>query len=211
MQVASFTFNEFQENTYILFDDTKQCAIIDPGCYKASEQKQLTEFIESNHLTPILLINTHCHIDHVLGNSFVANKYNLALHLHQQELQTYEDTGRWAQFFGVVTDDIPNKQVYITEGDTLQFGNTKLDVLFTPGHSVASLSFFHEASKQLISGDVLFYESIGRTDLPNGDFNTLTNSIRTKLFTLPDDTKVYSGHGPVTSIGHEKTHNPFLQ
>lgn len=210
MQVASFTFNDFSENTYVLYDETKECAIIDPGCFKAHEQKQLTGFIEEHQLTPVLLVNTHCHIDHILGNSYISNKYNLPLHLHKDELKTYTDTGRWAQFFGMVTDDIPEKQVYINEGDTLSFGNTALQILFTPGHSVASLSFYHSESAQLISGDVLFYESIGRTDLPGGNFETLISSIRTKLFVLPDHTRVYSGHGPATSIGHEKTHNPFL-
>lgn len=210
MQVASFTFNEFSENTYVLYDETKQCAIVDPGCYKAGEQKQLIDFIDQNGLTPVLLVNTHCHIDHVLGNSYVAGKYNLPLHLHKEELKTYNETGRWAQFFGMVTDDIPKQQVYINEGDLLQFGQTRLEILLTPGHSIASLSFYEPQSAQLISGDVLFYESIGRTDLPGGNFETLISSIRNKLFTLPDHTKVYSGHGPATSIGHEKQHNPFL-
>ena len=203
MQVASFTFNEFSENTYILFDETKQCAIIDPGCHKASEQKQLSDFIEQHNLTPTLLVNTHCHIDHVLGNPYVANKYKLALHLHKDEIETYKDTGRWAKMFGLVIEEMPSPQVFIQEGETISFGNITLQILFTPGHSVASLSFYEPISKQLISGDVLFYQSIGRTDLPGGNFDTLINSIKTKLFVLPDDTKVYSGHGPATTIGFE--------
>lgn len=210
MQVATFTFNEFSENTYVLFDYTKQCAIIDPGCHKASEQAELVNFITQHNLTPTLLVNTHCHIDHVLGNAFVAKKYNLPLHLHKNELETYRDTDRWAKMFGMVVEEIPEPQVYIDETNTLQFGNTTLQILYTPGHSVASLSFYETQTKQLISGDVLFYQSIGRTDLPGGNFDTLINSIRTKLFVLPDETVVYSGHGPKTTIGFEKMNNPFL-
>lgn len=210
MQVATFTFNEFSENTYVLFDNTKQCAIIDSGCHKASEQAELVNFIVQQNLTPTLLVNTHCHIDHVLGNAFVAKKYNLPLHLHKNELETYRDTERWAKMFGMVVEEIPEHQVYINEANTLQFGNTTLQILYTPGHSVASLSFYEPQTKQLISGDVLFYQSIGRTDLPGGNFDTLINSIRTKLFVLPDETIVYSGHGPKTTIGFEKMNNPFL-
>ncbi len=210
MQIATFTFNEFSENTYVLFDDTKQCAIIDPGCHSASEQAELVNFITQHNLKPTLLLNTHCHIDHVLGNAFVAKKYNLPLHLHQKELETYKDTDRWAKMFGMVVEEIPEPQVYINEGQTLNFGNTNLQILLTPGHSIASLSFYEPQTKQLISGDVLFYQSIGRTDLPGGNFETLITSIKTKLFVLPDETDVFSGHGPKTSIGFEKTNNPFL-
>lgn len=210
MQVAQFTFNEFSENTYVLFDETKQCVIVDPGCYKASEQEELTRFIKDNGLTPTMLINTHCHIDHILGNAFVANKYNIPLYMHKQELETYEGTSRWAQLFGMVIEEIPSNRIYLNEGDEVAFGNTKLQVLFTPGHSVASLSFYEAVSQQLISGDVLFYQSIGRTDLPGGNFDTLIQSIKTKLFTLPNETVVYSGHGPKTTIGTEKSTNPFL-
>lgn len=210
MQVAQFTFNEFSENTYVLFDETKQCVIVDPGCYKASEQEELTRFIKDNGLTPNMLINTHCHIDHILGNAFVANKYNIPLYMHKQELETYEGTSRWAQLFGMVIEEIPSNRIYLNEGDEVAFGNTKLQVLFTPGHSVASLSFYEAVSQQLISGDVLFYQSIGRTDLPGGNFDTLIQSIKTKLFTLPNETVVYSGHGPKTTIGTEKSTNPFL-
>ena len=210
MQVAQFTFNDFSENTYVLFDETKQCAIVDPGCYKASEQEELTCFIKDNGLTPTILINTHCHIDHILGNAFVANKYNIPLYMHKQELETYEGTSRWAQLFGMVIEEIPSNRTYVNEGDEVAFGNTKLQVLFTPGHSVASLSFYEANTQQLISGDVLFYQSIGRTDLPGGNFDTLIQSIKTKLFTLPNETVVYSGHGPKTTIGTEKSTNPFL-
>lgn len=210
MQVAQFTFNEFSENTYVLFDETLECAIIDPGCYKPHEQQKLIQFITQQNLIPKLLINTHCHIDHVLGNSFVASTYGLPLLLHKEELSTYADTKRWADMFGLVMENKPANIVFIDETDTINFGNTTIQILLTPGHSVASLSFYHAASAQLISGDVLFYQSIGRTDLPGGNFDTLINSIKTKLFTLPDNTTVYSGHGQKTSIGYERYNNPFL-
>lgn len=211
MQVAQFTFNHFSENTFVLFDNSKQCAIVDPGCSNHAEQQELTAFIDQQGLTPVLLLNTHCHIDHVLGNAFVAKTYNLPLHLHQLELQTYADTGRWADMFGLMMEEMPKNQIFIDEPQQLTFGNTTLQVLFTPGHSIASVSFYESATKQLIAGDVLFYQSIGRTDLPGGDFDVLANSIRTKIYTLPDETTVYCGHGPKTAIGFEKQHNPFVQ
>jgi len=210
IQICQFVFNEFQENTYVLYDETKECVIFDPGCHHPSDYKMLTDFISANELKPVKLVNTHCHIDHVLGNPFVSKKYGVALHLHKDELQTYRDTGRWAEMFGLVMEEIPEEKVFIDEGDQLKFGNSTLDIFFTPGHSVASLTFYNRAEKICISGDVLFQGSIGRTDLPGGNFDTLINSIKTKLFTLDDDTKVFSGHGNSTTIGEERMHNPFL-
>lgn len=210
MQVVQFTFNDFSENTYILIDKTGDCVIVDPGCYKAAEQKELKDYIEQHQLNPIALLNTHCHIDHVLGNAFVANTYKIPLYMHEMELETYKGTDRWAQLFGMVLEEIPEHRIYITEGQTVSFGSTSLEVLFTPGHSIASISFYEPQSKQLISGDVLFYQSIGRTDLPGGNFDTLIQSIQLKLLTLPNETIVYSGHGPKTTIGLEKSSNPFL-
>jgi hydroxyacylglutathione hydrolase len=210
IQVQHFVFNEFQENTYVLYDETKECIIIDPGCHHYAEQKQLTDFIALHQLKPAKLVNTHCHIDHVLGNAFIASTYDLTLYLHKDELVTYEGTGRWAQLFGLVIEAIPEKKVFITEGDRITFGNSSLDVLFTPGHSIASLTFYNQPEKIAMVGDVLFLESIGRTDLPGGNYETLINSIREKLFTMDDDVKVYSGHGYPTTIGYEKKNNPFL-
>ncbi len=210
MKVARFIFNDFSENTYVLYDETKECVIIDPGCYTNSEQNELRKFIQENGLNPVKLINTHCHIDHVLGNSFVANTFSVALYLHKEELLTYNNNFSLANMFGYSLDAIPDNLIYINEGDVLTFGNTTLKVLLTPGHSIASLSFYNDDEKILISGDVLFYLSIGRTDLPGGNFETLIQSIRTKLFTLPDETVVYSGHGNETTIGFEKQNNPFL-
>ncbi len=211
LKIKSFVFNDFQENTYIIWDQTLSCAIIDPGCYKTDEQLQLTGFIKEYQLKPALLLNTHCHIDHILGNGFIVDQYKLPLHMHEGEMETYQDTDRWAAMFGMPSFQIPEKRIFIDEGDDLILGDTKLKILFTPGHSVASLSFFHEATHLLISGDVLFKESIGRTDLPGGDYDLLADSIRTKLYTLPDKTTVFSGHGPSTTIGHEKKYNQFVR
>ena len=210
IQVASFVFNDFQENTYMLWDHTKECVIIDPGCFTSSENKLLEDYIFQNQLVPVKLVNTHCHIDHVLGNNFVSEKYQIPLYLHEKELITYKEVGRWAAMFNINPGDIPQNRIYLNEGDELTFGESVLQTALTPGHSIASLSFFNLEQKIAIVGDVLFYESIGRTDLPGGNFETLISSIKTKLFNWNDDTKIYSGHGPQTTIGHEKMFNPFL-
>lgn len=211
LQVKSFVFNEFQENTYVIWDQTKACAIIDPGCYKSQERLELSEFITKNELTPELLLNTHCHIDHVLGNDYVMAKYNLPLHLHKDELKTYSDTKKWTAMFGISPLVLPENLVFINAGTVISFGATSLEVLFTPGHSIASLSFFHAGSLQLFAGDVLFKQSIGRTDLPDGNLSTLLNSIKEQLLVLPDETIVYAGHNEPTSIGEERRNNPFLR
>lgn len=209
-QVAKFTFSPFSENTYILYDDTKDCVIIDPGCYDARERKQLTDFIESASLKPVKLINTHCHLDHVFGNHFVHEKYGLLPECHEGELVVLEYAKISANQYGVAMETSPKPQHLIQEGDIISFGNSQLKAILVPGHSPASLCFYNEAANFVIAGDALFHESIGRTDLPGGNHSLLLQSIKEKLFTLPDDTRVYSGHGSETSIGHEKVHNPFV-
>lgn len=210
IKVASFTFNDFAENTYVLHDETNACAIFDPGCYRPNEQQELTAYITNHALKPVALVNTHCHIDHILGNYFVSKTYNLPVYLHKDEEITMQEAASWASVFNVDVSLQPEERIYLTAQDTLKFGNTEMQILFTPGHSRASLSFVHTESKIIIAGDVLFNGSIGRTDLPGGDFDTLIRSIRSQLFTLPDDFTVYSGHGPSTTIGREKRSNPFL-
>lgn len=208
--IQSFTFGEFQENTYVLFDETRECVIIDPGCYKSSEQQALVAFIKENGLTPVKVLNTHCHIDHVLGNTFAVEKYAVPLYLHEGELFTYKDTRRWTTMLGLAPLEIPENTVFVTEEDVITFGNSELKIAFTPGHSIASIAFYHPGQHFAIAGDVLFRESIGRTDLPGGNYEILIESIRSVLFAWPDDTKIYSGHGVPTTIGHEKKFNPFL-
>ncbi len=210
VHVASFTFNPFQENTYILYDETKEGVIIDPGCYTEEEREELTRFISSEKIKPVKLLNTHCHTDHVLGNAFVARTYQLELEMHKGEIPVLQMAGQFGMMMGIQMEASPQPSVFLEEGDTVTFGNASLSVLFTPGHSPASISFYNEADEFVIAGDVLFLQSIGRTDLPGGDTNTLLESIRTQLFPLGDAVKVYPGHGPATTIGFEKVNNPFL-
>lgn len=210
MNIASFTFTDWAENTYVLYDDSKECCIVDPGCNTAQERQQLVDFIEAKGLTPTRLVNTHCHIDHVLGNKFVSEKYGLPLIAHKGEEIVLAAMVQMAQMYGVSYEQSPDITEFLDEGDLLSFGNTKMEVYFTPGHSPASISFFHRESKQLIAGDVLFKGSIGRTDLPGGSMETLLESIRAKFFVLDDEVIVYSGHGPTTTIGEERRSNPFL-
>lgn len=208
--VHYFIFNAFQENTYILYDETKECVIIDPGCYSNEEEQTLVNFITKNDLTPVKLLNTHCHIDHVLGNSFVASKYNIGLEIHENDLPTLHATPEYGHTFGFNIDKSPEPTTFLRDGDTVKFGNSELEVLFVPGHSAGHLVFVGRDEKFVINGDVLFQGSIGRTDLPGGDYNTLIQSIKAKLLTLDDDFTVYSGHGSSTTIGYERASNPFL-
>ena len=210
MDIAIFTFNPFVENTYVLYDETGECVIFDPGCFDPGEQEQLTDFIESNNLKPVKLINTHCHIDHVLGNKFISEKYNLPLTSHRGEVTVLAMQPQVSTMYGIPYNPSPEITEFLEDGDQLKFGNTVLEVLFTPGHSPASISFYSEKDGVVIAGDVLFQGSIGRTDLPGGDFDTLAKSIREKLYVLPDEVSVFPGHGPKTTIGVEKRTNPFV-
>jgi len=210
LTVHGITFNPFEENTYIIVAENKGCIVIDPGCFDTPEQNELVRKIDELSSKPVKLINTHCHIDHILGNAFVASKYNLGLEIHEGELPVLHAGPVIAGMYGIPYDPSPAPSQFIKEGIDIELGSEKLKVLFTPGHSPASICFYYPQGGWLIGGDVLFYESIGRTDLPGGDYDTLINSIRTQLFTLPDDTIVYPGHGPQTTIGYEKMFNPFL-
>jgi len=210
LKIDFFTFNPFQENTYLLHDETGQCIIIDPGCYTPAEKDELKNFIENQKLKPVRLINTHCHIDHVLGNRFVADTYGLQLELHLMELPLLRAVTEYGPQYGIFPEPFPEPTLLISEGDQINFGNSKLKVLFTPGHSPGSICFYDEAGKTIVSGDVLFQMSIGRTDMPGGNYNQLIKSIQEVLFRLPDDVRVYPGHGPYTTIGFEKKNNPFL-
>ena len=211
LQVHSITFNPFEENTYFIIAPNQECIIIDPGCFDERERKELTDFIQENNLEPVRLINTHCHIDHILGNAFVAQAYNLGLEIHEGELQVLQAGMTIAGIYGIPYTPSPDPASFLEEGNEVILDGVSMKVLFTPGHSPASICLYNESDKWVIGGDVLFYESIGRTDLPGGDFNTLINSIRTQLFTLPEDVVVYPGHGQETRIGFEKMFNPFLQ
>lgn len=211
MKVTCLTFNPFQENTYLLHDDTRECIVVDPGCYEQHEREQLKKYIEDNNLKVVRLLNTHCHIDHVLGNRFVAGTYNVGLEIYPEDEQTLRSVSVYAPAYGfpLYQEELPAS--FLKENDTVKFGNTELQVLFTPGHAPGHVVFYNESEKIVVGGDVLFKNSIGRTDLPGGNFDTLIQSIKTKLFTLPDEVTVYPGHGPETTIGYEKKYNPFLR
>lgn len=210
IHVQAFAFNPYSENTYILSDDTKNCAIIDPGCYTREEKQELEDYIRAKGLKPVLLLNTHCHIDHILGNFFVEEKYGLLPRFHRSELQILKAASVYGPNMGFRIDEGSEPEVYLDEGDKIRFGDTEMDILFTPGHSPGSLVFYHSGQKIAIGGDVLFFQSIGRTDLPGGDHEQLMHSIKEKLFKLENDYLVYPGHGPETTIGYEKRNNPFL-
>lgn len=210
LTVKSFTFGPFAENTYILYDTTKECVIVDPGCYDENERNELVKFIEENKLKPILLLNTHGHIDHVVGNKFVFDKYGLKPLIHKEDLNSLHSLMTVAHLYNLNAEASPEPSGFLEEGNTVKFGETEMDVLFTPGHSPGSICFVHPAQKIIIGGDVLFYGSIGRTDLPGGHHQTLLDSIANKLMVLEDDYIVYSGHGQKTEIGFERKNNPFL-
>lgn len=212
LQIHTFTFNAFQENTYILENtDTKDCIIIDPGCSDVNERKRLSTFIEKEGLKPVRLINTHCHIDHVLGNQYVHDTYGLDLEAHEGEIPVLESCVQVSAMYGISYTPSPAIKSYLAHGDTVELGDIRLEVRFTPGHSPASVCLIDHDSKQVLGGDVLFMGSIGRTDLPGGSYQTLIDSIKSQLLTLEDDYQVYPGHGGPTTIGRERLTNPFLQ
>jgi len=210
INIKKFTFNPYQENTYVLFDESASCVIIDPGMYDGSEQNELVTFIKGAGLEPVLLLNTHCHIDHVLGNKFVFDQWGLKPQFNRGELPILHAIPGYAPQMGINYELSPEPEVFLPESGQVSFGNSTLELIFAPGHSPAHLCFYAEADNFLIGGDVLFYNSIGRTDLPGGNHQQLLNSIRQNLFILPNDCKVFPGHGQSTTIGFEKQHNPFL-
>ena len=223
LNVKSFIFNPVEENTYVLSNEPayrtgrqSQCCIIDPGCYFPKERDELKFYIEKTGLKPTLLLNTHCHLDHVFGNKFIYDTWGLALHIHEKEKPVLDFAPAAGQMWQLPFDNYEEELIYIQEGEKIKLGedetdSDRLEILFTPGHSPGSVCFYYQPGGFVIGGDVLFNGSIGRTDLPGGDFDTLINSIQTRLFTLPDETKVYSGHGPVTTVGFEKMNNPFVK
>ena len=211
LTVKGFSFNPVEENTYVLYNEKKQCCIIDPGCYFPEEKEKLKKFIGENGLQPVLLLNTHCHLDHVFGNKFIHDTWGLLLHIHEREKAMLDLAPASGQMWQLPFDNYKGALVYLKESTEINVGDDKLEIRFAPGHSPGHVCFYDEADGFATSGDVLFNGSIGRTDLPGGDFDILINSIQTQLFTLPDDTKIYPGHGPMTTIGFEKMNNPFVK
>ncbi|MBV5312158.1 MAG: MBL fold metallo-hydrolase [Prolixibacteraceae bacterium] len=210
IQIKKFTFNPVQENTFVLYDETGECAIIDAGCFFENERKELDNFIAANQLKPVKLINTHCHFDHIMGVTHCRTKYHLQFEIHPAETALVEQAAEHGDLFGIPMEPVDAPDSFFQEGDRISFGNSYLQIIGAPGHSPGGVVFYNPDQKILIAGDVLFYGSIGRTDLSGGSFIKLVGNIKTKLLTLPEETVVYCGHGPETTIGFEKKNNPFL-
>lgn len=203
--------NPFMENTYILYDDSKECIIFDPGCSNPEEEKRMRDVIDMKCIRPVRLINTHCHIDHVLGNQWVFKNYQLKPEYHEKEQVVLDSCVEVAKMYGIPYTPSPNADSFLKITDTIKFGNTELEIRFTPGHSLGSLCFIDNETKIVVGGDVLFNGSIGRTDLPGGNHQQLLDSISKELYSLDDDYTVLPGHGPSTTIGQEKKMNPFVR
>lgn len=211
MQIQAFTFNPFSENTYVLYDETGEAVLLDPGCAFPEEEKELVEFIAEKKLTVKKILLTHAHIDHILGCRFISKTFGAGIYMHKEDLFLLQRATDIGQMYGVPIAVPPAPEAFLNQGDVFCFGNSHLEVRFTPGHSPGSISFIHHESCSVFSGDVLFSGSIGRTDLPGGSMDVLLNSICAQLLSLPDAYKIFSGHGPVTDIGMEKRQNPFLR
>lgn len=210
LTVKSFEFNPVQENTYVLSNQKDACLIIDPGCYFGNERMALQEHIDQQGLSPKMLLNTHCHLDHVFGNQFVASTWDLPLYVHEMEKPVLAAAPAMGLQWGMPFENYRGPLYFLVPGQSIQLGDDVLEILFLPGHSPGSVGFYSREGGFLIGGDVLFRGSIGRTDLPGGDHGTLLKSIREQLLPLPDETVVYPGHGEPTTIGWERKHNPFL-
>lgn len=210
LAIKKFIFNPFQLNAYVVYDENGDCLLFDTAVSTDSEMQQLETFISDNNLTPKLLINTHSHIDHIIGNRKVAERYHLKLAAHLAGQGFIDHAADSAAGFGLPFDGVKEIDMPLDEGDKLTLGNHVMQVFYTPGHADGSLCFYSKPEGFVITGDVLFYQSIGRTDLPTGDYDILQKSIWEKLFVLPDETIVYPGHGPDTGIGVEKETNPFV-
>jgi hydroxyacylglutathione hydrolase len=210
LNVKVFTFNPIQENTYLLFNENNNAIIIDPGCYGSAEQEILKQFIQSNNLLVKQLINTHCHLDHVFGNKFVSNQYKVELHIHPLEQLVLQYAPISGEKWGLPFENYEGQIQFLNTGSTVKLDTDILQVLHTPGHSPGSISLYCKEQGFVISGDVLFHQSIGRTDLPGGNHETLIQSIKEQLLVLPNETVVHSGHGRSTTIGFERNNNPYF-
>ena len=209
--IQDFCFSAFQENTYVLYNELKEAIIIDPGCYTRIEEKILSDFIRKENLKPTLLLNTHCHLDHVFGNNYVSETYGLTAHIHPNEQIVLDRLPEAAAKWGAPTEAYKGPIQYIQEGEIIPLGNDAFKVLLTPGHSPGSVCFYHVEQDFMIGGDLIFKDGVGRTDLPGANPQDLIKSIREQIFPLPDSLTIYSGHGPVTTWGREKEHNPYIK
>ena len=209
IKLLQFQLNPIQVNTYIVYDETNECVIIDAGCSNVNENEILRKAIAERNLIPTKLLCTHGHFDHIMGNAFVCETYKIETCAHKNDLSNFEQAANHGVFFGVDVVQPPTPKCFLNDGDEIKFGNSSLKVIFTPGHTLGGICIYSEANELLFSGDTLFAGSIGRTDLPGGNYDVLMNSIE-KLMLLPESTNVFCGHGPKTTIGYEKTTNPFI-
>lgn len=211
MQIKTFVFNPFYENTIVLSSESGNCFIFDPGCYERYEQEELLEYIQMEDLVVKAVVNTHCHIDHVLGNDFLKKHYKVPLMIPKNEREVFDAVPAYAPQWGITGYEHAEVDNYL-EGDTqLTLDEIRMDIIEVPGHSPGHLMFYIKDEKMMIGGDVLFRESIGRTDLPGGNHDALLSNIQEKVYILPEDVTVVPGHGPTTTIGHEKQYNPFVR
>ncbi len=209
--VQKFTFNPFMENTYVLYDSSKECVIIDPGCFTNEEEQILSNFISENKLNPVMLWHTHSHLDHMFGSSYVINTYNIELWIHNEDFQTLMAFNRACDMYGIPVKNNPPKDCkFFGLQNGISFGNSTIEIRFVPGHAPGHVVFISNESNFVVNGDCLFDGSIGRTDLPGGNHQQLLESIRRELFSLDENMVVYCGHGSETTIGKEKHSNPFL-
>jgi len=208
--IKTFEFNDFGENTYVLSAKNNECIIIDPGNYTRTENKILDDYLLDNNLKVVKVLITHCHIDHILGISYIEDTYGVGAVIHHKGIEILRASVGYGSVFGIEVERVVKPTIFITESDVIYLDDNKLNVIYTPGHAAGSVCFICHKEKFVITGDVLFRGSIGRTDLPGGDYNVLMKSIKEKLFTLDDSYKVYPGHGDPTTIGFEKVNNPFI-
>jgi len=210
MNIYKLVFSPIEVNTYILVDESRDCAIIDCGCYDRQESDRLDDLIKNKKIKPVLLLNTHCHLDHIFGNRFVLERYNLKPFSNEYDEMNRKDAVQHAMLFGLSMDNPPEPAGFLTDNQKITFGSTELLALHVPGHTSGSLAFYSKENDCVFTGDALFAGSIGRTDLPGGDYDTLIKSITNKLFVLPPETVVYPGHGNETTIEKEMKSNPFF-
>ena len=211
LKIKKFVFNPFSENTFVLSDEHNSCVVIDPGCYHSHELKELEEYISINKLKIVSILHTHSHLDHMFGTTYVANKYKVPVYIHKDDEITFNSFEKVCEMYGVpIQYNYPVNLKYFDLGKGFYLGNDFLEIRFVPGHAPGHVVFYSAENNFVINGDCLFQSSIGRTDLPGGNHEQLIKSIKNKLFTLPENTKVYCGHGPETLIGEEIKNNPFF-
>lgn len=212
LEVITLTYNPFQENTYVVCDEQKNAVVIDPGMYTSEEKNHFKETVASLGLNIVALLNTHCHIDHVLGNAFVKREYDVDFYMHELDLPTLNSIPNYAHVYGFEAYELsPQANHFVNDGDELSFGGIEFKVIFGPGHAPGHVAFYNEENAILLGGDILFRGSFGRVDLPGGDMETLKKTIHERMFTLPENTIIYPGHGPSTTIGEEKRTNYIWQ